>query len=96
MGKFEKGHTKKGGKELGTPNKLTKTVRDLIENTFNEMNQDPTKPYSLIEWGKQNPKDFYLIAAKLIPIQVGVSGQLGITWEEVKTYDPDEKTNEGD
>lgn len=73
-----KGHKKTGGREKGTPNKLTKTVREAVELAFTEMNEDATQPYSLIEWGKKNPKDFYLIAAKLIPIQVGVSGEIAL------------------
>lgn len=68
--KFEPGKSgNPAGRKPGVPNKLTATVRSVFEATFNEM-QETGKPYSLPEWGKKNPKDFYQLASKLIPVQV--------------------------
>lgn len=75
MAKFQKGNA---GKPKGAQNKLTKTVREAVELAFNQMQEDPTKKYSLITWGKENPKDFYAIAAKLIPVQMDLKGELKI------------------
>lgn len=68
---FKKGKPKTGGKVKGTPNKLTqqmRSVKEVVLNAFNEMQQDPKA--NILAWGKQNPKDFYTIAAKLIPTEL--------------------------
>ncbi len=68
MAKFKKGSEKKGGRQKGTPNKITKTVKETVLAAFNDLQSDPT--VNLITWGKANPKDFYIIAAKLIPTEL--------------------------
>jgi hypothetical protein len=67
MAKFQQGNN---GKPKGAKNKLTKSVREAFQVAFNQMNADPKKDYSLFEWGKKNPKEFYIIASKLIPLQL--------------------------
>ncbi len=62
---FKKGKDKTGGRAKGTPNKLSKSVRDTVLAVFNELQDDPEA--NLHEWGKNNPTAFYQIAAKLIP-----------------------------
>ncbi len=68
MAKFEKGGQKKGGRKKGTPNKLTRTVKETVLGVFNELQQHPTA--NLLSWAEENPKDFYLVAAKLIPTEL--------------------------
>ncbi len=70
---FKKGKPKTGGRKKNTPNALTKTVREVVLNTFNELQKDPK--VKLTKWAKDNPKDFYLIASKLIPTEIVGSGQ---------------------
>ena len=71
---FEKGKTKTGGRQQGVQNKLTKTVKEMILEVCNELQNDPKA--NMLEWARNNPKDFYLIAAKLIPTEFsGPSGQ---------------------
>lgn len=65
---FEKGKPKTGGRSAGTPNELTKSVKETVLNAFNEMQGQPK--VNLIEWGKENPALFYQIAAKLIPTEI--------------------------
>ncbi len=55
---------KTGGRQKGTPNKVTATVREAFAEAFALVNQGPT---ALAEWGKENPDKFYLLASKLIP-----------------------------
>ncbi len=65
---FEKGHKKLGGKVKGTPNKITKTVKETVLAVFNDLQSDPKN--NLLEFGKKYPRDFYQIAAKLIPTEL--------------------------
>ena len=57
-----------GGRPKGIPNKLTKTVKETVLAAFNELQEDPKA--NILEWGKENPKEFYQIAAKLIPTEI--------------------------
>jgi hypothetical protein len=65
---FEKGHKKLGGKVKGTPNKITRTVKETVLAVFNDLQSDPKN--NLLEFGKKYPRDFYQIAAKLIPTEL--------------------------
>lgn len=65
---FEKGHKKLGGKVKGTPNKITRTVKETVLAVFNDLQSDPKN--NLLEFGKKYPRDFYQIASKLIPNEV--------------------------
>jgi hypothetical protein len=56
------------GKPKGVQNKITKTVKETVLAVFNEIQSDPK--HNLKAFAKSNPKDFYIIAAKLIPTEV--------------------------
>jgi len=62
---FKKGE---GGRPKGAQNKLTKTVKETVLAAFNELQKDPKA--NIITWGRENPRDFYQIAAKLIPTEL--------------------------
>jgi len=68
---FKKGKKKTGGRQQGVQNKLTKTVKEIILEVCNELQNDPKA--NMLEWARNNPKDFYLIAAKLIPTEVNTT-----------------------
>jgi len=63
---FQKGH--KGGRPPGTPNRLTSTVRETVLNVFQKIQEDPK--HNLEAFSKKHPRDFYQIAAKLIPTEI--------------------------
>lgn len=63
-----KGSTKIGGRIKGTPNKITRQVRELVLEVFNTIQDHPTA--NLQSFAEANPKDFYAIASKLIPTDV--------------------------
>lgn len=63
---FKPGHG--GGRPPGTPNKLTRTVKDTVLAVFNDLQNDPK--VNLQEWAKNNATEFYRIAAKLIPTDI--------------------------
>ena len=65
MAKFQPGNK---GKPKGAVNKVTKTVKEVVLAAFNELQKDPKA--NIVAWGRQNPKDFYNVAAKLIPTEV--------------------------
>jgi len=57
-----------GGSRKGSPNKLTKSVKEAFEIAFNELQGD--KNANLATWAKENTTEFYKLAAKLIPTSV--------------------------
>jgi hypothetical protein len=60
--------SKTGGRKAGTPNKLTRTVKEAFEEAFNALQEQPG--VKLGEWGKANPTEFYKLAARLIPAEI--------------------------
>lgn len=65
---FQKGRQKTGGRIEGTQNKLSTTVRETVLATFLELQQDPKT--DLKAFARKHPKEFMLIAAKLIPQEI--------------------------
>ena len=70
---FKKGAPKPegSGRKKGQQNSSTilmRTVRDTVLDAFNELQKDAKS--NIITWGKKNPKEFYQIAAKLIPTEI--------------------------
>lgn len=64
--RFQKGNP---GRPKGTPNKLSKSVRETVLEVFNKL-QAEGGPAALENWAEQEPTEFYRIAAKLIPTEV--------------------------
>lgn len=56
------------GKPKGAVSHLTRTVKETVLAVFNELQADPA--HDLKAFAKKNPRDFYAIAAKLIPTEV--------------------------
>lgn len=54
-----------GGRQKGAQNKLTRTVRDVVLEVFNNLQQDPK--HCLLAFAKENHTEFYKIASRLIP-----------------------------
>lgn len=69
MGK-EDGYFKAGnsGRPKGATNKLTRTVKETVLEVFNIIQDDPK--VNLEAFAKKYPRDFYTIAAKLIPTEM--------------------------
>lgn len=65
---FEKGKEKTGGRQKGVPNHLTKTVKETVLEVFNKIQDDPK--VNLEQFAKKYPREFYQIAAKLIPTEI--------------------------
>jgi hypothetical protein len=58
-----------GGRKKGTPNKITVSVKTVLEQAFQEIGGLP----SLVKWGKKNPDEFYRLWAKLLPKEISMS-----------------------
>jgi hypothetical protein len=56
------------GKLKGTKNKLTKTVKETVLAVFNDLQKDPK--HSLKAFARRYPREFYVIASKLIPTEI--------------------------
>lgn len=52
------------------PSRITRTVKEAVLDVFNDLQKDEDQIYHLKNFAKLNPKDFYAIAAKLIPTEV--------------------------
>lgn len=65
---FEKGKEKTGGRQPGVQNKLTKTVKEVVLQVFNELQE--SEDNNLTAFAEKYPRDFYAIAAKLIPTEI--------------------------
>lgn len=68
MGKGKPFKAGNPGRPAGTPNKLTKTVKETVLAVFNNLQDDPKA--NLEDWAKKEPTEFYRIAAKLIPTEI--------------------------
>lgn len=61
---------KTGGRQKGTPNKLSTNVKDNVISVFESLGgTDHMK-----KWAEENPSHFYNIYAKLLPLQVTGEG----------------------
>lgn len=65
---------KTGGRTAGTPNKITRTVRESFERAFELLQSDDKA--KLETWAKANQTEFYKLAAKLIPVDMAVQGAI--------------------
>lgn len=70
---FKKGN-KVGGRTKGTPNKVTRTVKETVLDVFLKLQAMPA--HNLEAFAKNNPVQFYMIAAKLIPTEVTAAVEL--------------------
>ena len=85
MSKFQKGNNANpNGRPKGAIGKLNKTVKETVLNTFNKLQED--KSHNLEAFAKKHPKEFYLIASKLIPTEM-----IGSTETIIKVTIPEER-----
>lgn len=56
------------GRKPGVKNKLTSTVKETVLFVFNSLQND--EKHNLEAFAKKFPRDFYNIAAKLIPTEI--------------------------
>ena len=62
---FEKGNP---GKPKGATDTYPRTVKETVLKVFNELQGNPK--HNLTSFAEKYPRDFYTIAAKLIPTEI--------------------------
>ena len=72
-----------GGRQKGTPNKLTASVKEAFHAAYIGIGGDS----ALAEWGQANRTEFYKIYARMLPRPLEIpdgadSGSLTITWQK--------------
>ena len=55
---------KTGGRQRGTPNKITRAFRESVQIAYDAIGGDE----AFAAWARENPTEFYRIAARLIPV----------------------------
>ena len=66
---------KSGGRQAGTPNKITAAFKDALRFVYEDIGGNA----AFSEWAKENPTEFYKICARLIPTEVAASDNEGVT-----------------
>ena len=90
MARFTKGNNANpNGRPIGAVNKINKTIKESVLNVFNKIQEDPQ--HNLETFAKKHPKEFYLIASKLIPTEM-----IGTTETIIRVTIPEEKQIESE
>ena len=66
---------KTGGRTKGTPNRITAAFKDAVRTVYEDIGGHK----SFAAWAKDNPGEFYRIAARLIPTEVNMNATAGLT-----------------
>lgn len=64
---------RRGGRQKGTPNKTTTSVKSALIEAFEKMGG--VKAFA--KWGQENPTEFYKLYVKMLPQEVHASGPNG-------------------
>jgi hypothetical protein len=88
VAKFKKGEAT--GRPKGAQNKLTRTVKETVLAVFDDLQSDPRS--NLLSWGKDNPTEFYKIAAKLIPTEI--KGEVAVIEKKLPSWIENEDKHE--
>lgn len=80
---FEKGHKKIGGRQKGSKNKTTVAVKTALTDAFEQIGGVD----KLVEWGSQNPTEFYKLWVKVLATETETVTEHIITGFEVVSID---------
>lgn len=69
------------GRRAGTPNKTTASIKAAFVAAFDNLGGIP----ALVEWGKENPTDFYKLVSRLIPVEVQAKSDVMLTHSITET-----------
>lgn len=61
-----KGHKRYGGRKKGSVNKTTTAVKAALHEAFEQLGGVP----KLVEWGKDNPGEFFKLWVKTLPTEI--------------------------
>lgn len=63
---FSPGQPKIGGRQVGTPNRLTGAFREAVLHVYNGLGGHE----AFLEWARENRTEYYRIASRLIPTEM--------------------------
>lgn len=78
-----KGSPKTGGRKPGSANKVTASIKAAFKEAFDELGGVA----ALVEWARTNQDDFYKLASKLIPVDIGNADDKPFKTENVSAKD---------
>lgn len=64
-----KGKKKTGGRKLGSPNRVSASIKDAFKRAFDDLGGVS----GLVKWAKTDPREFYKLVARLIPTEVNAA-----------------------
>ena len=67
---------KYGGRQKGTPNKLSGSVKDNVVAVFDQIGGLD----NMATWATENQTEFYRLYSKLLPTDLNVKGSLSVNW----------------
>ena len=67
---FTSGKAKTGGRQPGTPNRLTGAFREAVQIVYNGLGGHE----AFLEWARENRTEYYRIASRLIPGEMQEGG----------------------
>ena len=88
---YEKGRKKSGGRKKGTPNKITKDVKEMVLEALEKLGGTEW----FVEQGIANPTAFMAIAGKAMPKETKIE-MLKVVKISMIGLDPIPKTIEGE
>ena len=78
------GGKKTGGRQKGSVNKFTKSFKDLVSTTAQQFEEEGN---GMKQWAEENRTEFYKIASKLIPTEVGLKAAIHTEVHTIKLPD---------
>ena len=63
---FQPGKPKTGGRQPGTPNRVTGAFREAVQIVYDRLGSHD----AFLEWARENPTEYYRIASRLIPVEI--------------------------
>lgn len=79
-GSFKPGDSR-AGRKPGTPNALTRAVKETLQAAWNDVQADPKHPANTVNFSREFPREFWAAATKLIPSEIQATVQHGVTPE---------------
>ena len=64
-----------GGRQRGTPNRITTAFKDAVRIVYDDIGGH----HAFAAWARENPTEFYKIAARLIPSEINVKADNTLT-----------------
>jgi hypothetical protein len=78
---------KTGGRQVGSLNKLTVQFKTAVANVYLNLGGDE----AFTQWARENPSEFYRIAARLIPAEAATTDGNRVTVVINRGYDLEEE-----